>query len=222
MVDSNSVTEADFDRWTYWTHLTVVFHIYNRDLAENPKSLLLKSHTVPIWSVSAVTPNYEKFSFMPFSSQSAPSQREYTSNNAIAATPERQGSTGNVLPAIDGNGSLIRAEHDGQTDNSFQFVQIPGGMHRYQVTTEPEAMDAGDMSGADRGVYRIHYRSIDEGTQTADLTGEISIQSKDPEALGGYSDIYKGVWTHRVSVDQQTSQARSVVGAVQNRRHWSY
>lgn len=143
----------------------------------------------------------------------------YTSKNAIATTPERQSVCGSTGNGIDGDRS---AACDGQTDKLLQFVQMPGGMHSLQVTTEPEAMDTGDMNGADRGVYRIHYQSIDEETQAGDLTGQIIVQSKDPEALGGYSDIYRGVWTHRFSVDQQTSQARSVVGAVPNRRHWSY
>jgi len=147
---------------------------------------------------------------MLYSSESTVCQRRScTSQNAGVATPEP--------PVIDED-DYVMADYGIQP-----ITQMPGGgMHSFQVTTEPDAMDTGDTNVADRGVYRFHYQSIDQGTQTADLTGDIEVESMDPVALGGYSDIYKGVWRHRVSVDKLSSYATSVVGAVQHRRHFSY
>jgi hypothetical protein len=111
--------------------------------------------------------------------------------------------------AIDNDRSLMPPEAE-------NIIQVPGAMHGCQIMTEPESMDERDIAGMGsnkRPVYLMQYESIDQETQAGDLSKNITTSSE-PNALGGFSDIYRGTWTHRVSIDNQTSEARTTVGVI--------
>ena len=99
------------------------------------------------------------------------------------------------------------------------IIEVPGAMHGYHIVTEPESMDERDMARIDSNkgrVYLLQYESIDEETQAGDLTYKIDVTSNEPKVLGGFSDIYQGIWRHRVSIDEQTCEGTMVVGAILN------
>ncbi|KAF8622864.1 hypothetical protein AX15_006705 [Amanita polypyramis BW_CC] len=102
--------------------------------------------------------------------------------------------------------SLMRRE-DTDSQQSPAIVNFPGGKHEYQIVTEPQAMEKEEMPMGSRSdhhqSYRLQYETIDEMTQTGDLTNEINLCRTEPVALGGFSDIYRGKWRHRVSIDNR-------------------
>ncbi|KAK2467270.1 hypothetical protein APHAL10511_000819 [Amanita phalloides] len=93
----------------------------------------------------------------------------------------------------------------------YRPITVPGAMHQCRIVTEPEGMDKWGTREDKRPSYWLPIDSIDEETQAGDLTNQIKVPSMQPVALGGFSDIFKGDWRHRVSVDNELCDGTIVV-----------